>query len=81
LVRAPKQLNPDLVILDISMPVMNGFDAALKSGGPFQKAKLLFLTTHSSAACAEEAFKTGAHGYLVRHAALSELPNSNSRSP
>jgi DNA-binding NarL/FixJ family response regulator len=39
-----------------------------------REAKLLFLTTHSNAAYAEEAFKAGGGGYVVKHAALSELP-------
>jgi PAS domain S-box-containing protein len=74
LVRAAEQLNPELVLLDISMPVMNGFDAAREIRRSVPAAKLLFLTTYSSPAYADEAFKSGADGYLVKHAALSELP-------
>ena len=74
LVRAAEQMKPDLVLLDISMPVMNGFDAARRIRRSVPGAKLLFLTTYSSPTYAEEAFKSGADGYLVKHAALSELP-------
>jgi len=73
LVRKAKQLNPDLVLLDISMPVMNGFDAARQIRKSVPDAKLLFLTTYSTADYVHEAFKSGADGYLVKGAALSEL--------
>jgi PAS domain S-box-containing protein len=74
LVRAAEQLNPDLVLLDISMPIMNGFDAARQIRKSVPGSKLLFLTTYSSPAYVEEAFKSGADGYLVKHAAPAELP-------
>src|SRR5262249_15552701 len=76
LVQAAKQLNPDLVLLDISMPIMNGFDAARQIRVSVPSTKLLFLTTHSDAIYADEAFKAGANGYLVKQAALSELPRA-----
>jgi PAS domain S-box-containing protein len=74
LVRAAKQLNPDLVLLDISMPIMNGFDAARQIRRFVPDAKLLFLSTYSNPAYVDEAFRSGADGYLVKHAAPSELP-------
>jgi PAS domain S-box-containing protein len=74
LVRAAERLKPDLVLLDISMPIMDGFEAARRIRRSVPDAKLLFLTTYSSPTYAEEAFKSGADGYLVKHAALSELP-------
>jgi PAS domain S-box-containing protein len=74
LVRAAEQLKPDLVLVDISMPVMNGFDAARQIRKSVPAAKLLFLTTFSTADYVDEAFKSGADGYLVKGAALSELP-------
>jgi PAS domain S-box-containing protein len=73
LVKAAERLSPDLILLDISMPVMNGFDAARQIRKSMPGAKLLFLTTHSNAAYADEAFKSGANGYLVKQAASSEL--------
>jgi PAS domain S-box-containing protein len=74
LVRAAEQMNPDLVLVDISMPVMNGLDAAREIRKSVPRAKLLFLSTYSSADYVDEAFKAGADGYLMKHAALSELP-------
>src|SRR5262249_20541898 len=74
LVRAAEQMNPDLVLVDISMPVMNGLDAAREIRRSVPRAKLLFLSTYSGADYVDEAFKAGADGYLMKHAALSELP-------
>jgi CheY-like chemotaxis protein len=74
LVRAAEQLSPDLVLLDISMPVMNGFDAARQIRTSVPAAKLLFLTTYSTPDYVDEAFRSGADGYLVKGAAVSELP-------
>ena len=68
------KLKPDVAIVDYSMPVMNGFDAARATRRSVPGVKLLFLTTYSSPTYADEAFKSGADGYLVKHAALSELP-------
>jgi PAS domain S-box-containing protein len=73
LVKAAERLNPDLVLVDISMPLMNGFDAARQIRRSVPGVKLLFLTTHSSPAYADEAFKSGANGYLIKQAASSEL--------
>jgi PAS domain S-box-containing protein len=76
LVQAAEQLNPDLILVDISMPLMNGFDAARQIKKSVPGTKLLFLTTHADAVYADEAFKSGANGYLVKQAALSELPKA-----
>ena len=73
LVKAAERLNPDLVLVDISMPIMNGFDAARQIRRSVPGAKLLFLSTHSNALYADEAFKSGANGYLEKQAASSEL--------
>ena len=73
LVKAAERLNPDLVLVDISMPLMNGFEAARQIRRSVPGAKLLFLTTYSNAVYADEAFKSGANGYLVKQAASSEL--------
>jgi DNA-binding NarL/FixJ family response regulator len=73
LVAAVERLKPDLVVLDISMPLLNGFDAAIKIRKALPGVKLLFLTMHSSPSYATEAFKAGADGYLLKQSAASEL--------
>lgn len=67
------QLKPDLVILDVSMPMMNGLEAAreiLESGS---KAKLLVFTMHESDQMRKEAARLGVHGYVPKSAPLSNI--------
>lgn len=73
LVAAAKQLEPDVIVLDISMPLLNGLDAARQIKKSVPDAKLLFLTMHASPTYATEAFKAGASGYLLKQSAASEL--------
>lgn len=74
LIAAAKRLKPELILLDISMPLLNGLDAARELKKLVPDAKLLFLTMHSSPTYATEAFKAGANGYLLKQSAASELP-------
>jgi RNA polymerase sigma factor (sigma-70 family) len=76
LVAAAEQLKPDLIVLDISMPLLNGLDAARQVKKSVPDAKLLFLTMHASPTYATEAFKVGASGYLLKQSAASELPQA-----
>lgn len=73
LIDAAARLDPDVIVLDISMPVLNGFDAAraLKKQG--NKAKIVFLTMHSDPGLIAEALRCGAQGYVVKQAAGEEL--------
>jgi len=73
LIESADRLQPDIIILDISMPVMNGFDAARalkKKGTP---AKIIFLTMHSDAGLVAEAVRCGASGYVVKQSAGKDL--------
>lgn len=76
LVEAARHLQPDLILLDISMPFLNGLDAARQIKKLLPDAKLLFLTMHSSATYATEALKAGASGYLLKQSAATELPQA-----
>lgn len=76
LLEAAIRLNPDLIILDISMPLLNGLDAARQLTKTLPETKLLFLTMHASARYATEAFKAGAHGFLLKQCAATELPHA-----
>lgn len=73
LVDAAARLQPDLVILDISMPRLNGIDAAKKLKKQFPDMKLIFVTMHADSAYVNEAFKAGASGYLLKRSASKEL--------
>ena len=73
LLAAAKSLKPDVILLDISMPVLNGIDAAHQLRKILPSAKLIFLTMHADADYVTEAFRAGAAGYLLKHSAASEL--------
>lgn len=74
LVEAAERLRPDLILVDISMPLLNGMDAARQIKKSVPDAKLIFLTMHASPVFATEALQTGASGYLLKQSAASELP-------
>jgi DNA-binding NarL/FixJ family response regulator len=73
LVTAAGTLRPDVIVLDISMPLLNGIEAARQIREANPTSKLLFLTVHSDTAYVEEAFRAGARGYVLKHAAAKEL--------
>ena len=62
LVDMAQQLRPDIVLLDISMPLLNGLDAARQLTKLVPESKLIFLTMHATPTYATEAFKAGAAG-------------------
>ncbi len=76
LIESAQRLKPDLILLDISMPLLNGLDAARQIKKLVPDVKLLVLTMHSSPTYATEAFKAGASGYLLKQSAASELPEA-----
>lgn len=76
LLETAERLNPDLILLDISMPLLNGLDAARQLKKLLPETKLLVLTMHSSPTYAAEAFKMGVSGYLLKQSAASELPQA-----
>lgn len=67
------QLKPDIIVLDIGMPLLNGLDAAGRLQQSFPHAKLVFLTMQDDANLAAAALNLGAVGYVLKHAAASEL--------
>jgi len=73
LVEAAQKLRPDLILLDISMPLLNGLEAARQLRTLVPDSKIIFLTMHASPAYATEAFQAGAAGYLLKHSAADEL--------
>ena len=73
LLKLAQQLKPDLVTLDISMPHLNGIDAARKLRKDLPDIRIIFVTMHADQAYVTEAFKAGAKGYLLKRSAGSEL--------
>ena len=67
------ELQPDLILLDIGLPKLNGIAAARKIHETAQKSKILFVSQQTSAAVVQAALDTGAHGFLVKTDAASEL--------
>lgn len=74
LVEAVPRVEPDLILLDISMPLLNGIDAARQIKKLCPSAKIIFLTMHTSPSYVTEAFHVGASGYLLKRSAPMELP-------
>jgi DNA-binding NarL/FixJ family response regulator len=72
LVEAEK-LKPDVIILDIGMPLLNGLDAAERLKGSLPATKFVFLTMKDDANLAAAALNVGAVGYVLKNAASSEL--------
>jgi DNA-binding NarL/FixJ family response regulator len=72
-VQKAQQLQPDLILLDIGLPTLNGIDAARRIRELSPKSKILFVSENRSWDIAEEALSTGASGYLVKSDAATEL--------
>src|SRR5262245_42212083 len=73
LVEAADRLRPDIVVLDISMPLLNGLEAGRQIKQKQRGIKLVYLTMNEDADLAAEAFRVGASGYLLKRSAASEL--------
>jgi DNA-binding NarL/FixJ family response regulator len=72
-VRQAYHLRPDLILLDIGLPTINGIEAARRIRECCPQSKILFVTEDRSRDIAEEALATGASGYVVKADAGSEL--------
>lgn len=72
-VRKAEQLQPDLILLDIGLPCLNGLDAAHLIRKVSPQSKILFVSQESSAEIVQEAFRIGAHGYVVKADMMSDL--------
>jgi DNA-binding NarL/FixJ family response regulator len=66
-------VKPDIVVLDVAMPLLNGLDAARQLKRLMPRVKVIFLTMSEDPDVAAEAFRAGASGYLLKNSAASEL--------
>ncbi len=73
LVSAAKTIDPDVVVLDISMPSLNGIEAARQMRSAKSRAKIIFLTMHSEVTYAARCLEAGASGFVLKHSATAEL--------
>lgn len=72
-VRAAESLKPDVIVLDIAMPYLNGVEAGRQIKQLSRAIKLVFLTMSEDPALAAEAFRAGASAYVLKRSAASEL--------
>jgi DNA-binding NarL/FixJ family response regulator len=74
--RLVDELQPDLVLMDISMPDLDGIEATRRLGQTHPAVRVLLLTLHEDAALLREAIQAGAAGYVIKRAVESELLNA-----
>ena len=72
-VRLARELHPDVVIMDVSMPDLNGMAATRQILGKSKKVKIIALSMHSDTLFISEMLKSGASGYLLKDCAFEEL--------
>jgi DNA-binding NarL/FixJ family response regulator len=73
LIKEALRLKPDVIISDISMPLLNGIDALRQIRKGDINPKVIFLTMHNNAVYAKEVLEMGASGFVLKHSASSEL--------
>jgi len=73
LVTAAATLRPDVIVVDVTMPLLNGIDAARQIRQSDPDVRIIFLTMNEDPDLAAEAFRAGASGYLLKRSAASEL--------
>lgn len=72
-VQKAETLQPDLILLDIGLPGINGIEGARQIGKVARKARIIFLTQESSPEVVQQAFEVGAWAYIIKAQAGSEL--------
>lgn len=80
LVEAAEKLLPDVGVVDISMPIMNGIDAAIEIKKHDSKIKIIFLTVNEDADFVRAAFDAGAIGYVVKRQMATDLMTAIERA-
>ena len=72
-VSAAQELQPDITLLDVTMPALGGIEAAVRIRQVAPKTRIVFLSQHDSYRLAQAALATGAQGYVVKSAAATDL--------
>lgn len=73
LLLAAEKMKPDIILLDISMPLLNGVEAARRIRAALPGARMIFVTMHADATYVAGAFRAGASGYVLKRCASLEL--------
>ena len=73
LLRAASRLKPDVIVVDVAMPILNGLDAGQQAKEMLPAVKLVYLTMNPDIEVAAEAFARGASGYLLKTCAAAEM--------
>ncbi|NTU43712.1 MAG: response regulator transcription factor [Nitrospirales bacterium] len=73
LLDAAEKLRPDVIVADISMPLLNGIDSVRQIKKTHEEIKVVFLTMHPDVTYAASAFEAGGSGYVLKHSAPAEL--------
>jgi len=73
LLEAAPQAKPDVIVIDIAMPLLNGLEAAVRLKKQMPAVKVIFLTMNEDPDLAVQAMRSGASGYLLKSSAASEL--------
>ena len=81
LVRIAATLKPQVIVVDIGMPLLNGLDAGQQIKQRLRSVKLVFLTMNTDSVLAGEAFRRGASGYLLKSSSASELNSCRAGGP
>ena len=76
LIQAAAGLRPDVIVVDVAMPILNGLDAAERVKQILPSVKVIFLTMNPDSEVAAEAFRRGASGYLLKTSAATEMVTS-----
>jgi DNA-binding NarL/FixJ family response regulator len=71
--RIIQEINPDIVLMDISMPELNGLDATAQIVRDYPDIKVIILSMHTSEEYVLQALEVGAHGYILKDASINEL--------
>ena len=74
LINSANTTHPDVILIDISMPGLNGFEAAREIRKTLPSCKVLFITMHSERDYVQEAFRSGGAGYVFKGSTAEELP-------
>ena len=72
-IRLAEALKPEIIIMDVSMPVLSGLEATRIIRSSLPNTKILLLTLHSSSELVRSAFRAGARGYILKSDAEQEL--------